>query len=333
MRYEMIIENGIVTFRECAGESKETKRMKGKSIIGFPLDYVLLDLETTGLDPLYDEIIEFAALRIRDGSVSNVFQTLIKPSNEIPDYITELTGITNEMVADSPSIEEVINDIYDFIGNDIVVAHNSHFDINFLYDNILQNINKHFSNNHINTVRIARKCLPEIPHHRLSDLVAHLNIKTENSHRALSDCYATYECVQKLYTIALTKFGSIDCFIDSFSKRYNNTTYNKKLSEVSTDKTIFDETHPLYGQVCVFTGKLERMNRLEAAQLVVNFGGIFEDSLTQRTNYLILSNSGYHDVISGKASSKYEKATKYKLKGQDIEIISEDIFYDLVLGE
>lgn len=80
---------------------------------------------------------------------------------------------------------------------------------------------------------------------------------------------------------------------------------------------------------CVFTGKLEKMIRKDAMQLVVNVGGILDNSVTKKTNYLILGNNDYCSSIKDGKSSKHKKAEKYKLEGQDIEIIDEDTFYNL----
>ena len=81
-----------------------TRTGKGKSLLQFPNNYVVFDLETTGLDSNYDEIIEIGALRVRNNKIVEQFTTLIKPEYPIDEFITELTGITNEMVNDSPNI-------------------------------------------------------------------------------------------------------------------------------------------------------------------------------------------------------------------------------------
>ena len=99
---------------------------------------------------------------------------------------------------------------------------------------------------------------------------------------------------------------------------------------MTTENTVFDETHPLYGKVCVFTGTLEKMIRKEAVQLVLDLGGICDNSVTKKTNYLILGNNDYCSSIKGGKSNKQKKAEELRLKGNDIEIIPEDVFYDMV---
>lgn len=95
-------------------------------------DYCVLDTETTGLSAYYDEVIEIGILRVRNGEITNRYEQLIKPENEIDGFITSLTGITNEMVADKPAIEDVKSDVLAFLGSDIIVGHNTSFDVRFL---------------------------------------------------------------------------------------------------------------------------------------------------------------------------------------------------------
>ena len=104
------------------------------------------------------------------------------------------------------------------------------------------------------------------------------------------------------------------------------------LSEIYT-RTEFDETHPLYGKLCVFTGTLEKMQRKDAMQIVVDLGGQVGNSVTKKTNFLILGNNDYCPLIKDGKSSKQKKAETLKLAGNDIEIISEDVFYDMISEE
>ena len=112
------------------------REQKGKSLIDIPNNYVVFDIETTGLDPEFDEIIEIGAVKIKDGIKIDTFNSLIKPEYEIDEFITELTGITNEMVENAPSIDEVLPKFMDFIKDYIIIGHNVNFDINFFYDNL-----------------------------------------------------------------------------------------------------------------------------------------------------------------------------------------------------
>ena len=92
-------------------------KTKGKSIILFPDDYVMIDTETTGLSVEWDSMIEISALKVHNGEIVDTFETLVSFDGCIPDFITELTGITNEMLANAPSSKEAVKSFLDFLGN------------------------------------------------------------------------------------------------------------------------------------------------------------------------------------------------------------------------
>ena len=175
-----------------------SKRNKGKVLRDWQNNYVVIDCETTGLNPEYDEIIEFAAAKIRNCEIVDTFTTLIKPKRKIDDFIEDLTGITNEMLLGAPTIKEVINDISSFIGNDIIVGHFVHFDINFLYDELLNNLSIMFDNDRMDTCFLARKIFPEFKNHKLSTLADNLNLQYKPSHRSMPDVLATYSLYEYL---------------------------------------------------------------------------------------------------------------------------------------
>ena len=129
--------------------------------------------------------------------------------------------------------------------------------------------------------------------------------------------------------IILETYGNYD----DFSALFKKNNYHERsidLSKLVASANQIDEDNPLYGQVCVFTGILQQYTRQEAAQIVVNIGGICANNVTKKTNYLILGNNDYCAAIKDGKSSKQKKAEAYKLNGQDIEIIPESVFYDMI---
>ena len=183
------------TGRMDSSTSDETKRpLKGDSILQPAKDYVVLDVETTGLDPRHDEIIEIAALRVRNHEAAERFTSLIKPQQRISERITELTGITNEMVQDAPAIAQVMPAFRSFIGDDLLVGHNVNFDINFLYDQSERCGLGAITNNFLDTLRLSRRLYPEEKHHRLEDLVQRFGVGDNVEHRAMSDVLQTKAC-------------------------------------------------------------------------------------------------------------------------------------------
>ncbi len=187
---------------------------KGKSLIAFPVDYVVFDIETTGFDSFYNEIIEISAIKIRNDKVVEEFSSLVRPQGKIGSFITNLTGITNEMVSEAPNIDIVIEKFLQFIENDILVGHNVNFDINFVYDNLCKLGYDGLVNDFIDNLRIARKLLPELRHHRLGDLADYYLIDTTGAHRGLKDSYMTYEIFLKFKDAVINQYGSFENFIN-----------------------------------------------------------------------------------------------------------------------
>lgn len=188
--------------------TKKKNPLLGESVIGFPADYTVLDLETTGLNPATDLIIEYAAVKVRNNQVVDTFQSLCDPGFPIPPQIEMITGITTEMVRFSPNPRKVLPDFLDFVGEDIIVGHNVLFDVRFIAAS-----NGEFKNTYIDTMKLFRKLHPNLSHHRLSDMVDFYNQQNENAHRALSDCFATYGCLEAMGNEVKRSFGSTDDFL------------------------------------------------------------------------------------------------------------------------
>lgn len=303
------------------------REFKGKSIIALPTDYVVIDIETTGLSPEFDDIIELAALRVRDDKIIDRFQSFVFPGRAVSDFISQLTGITNAMLSRAPALADVLPEYLSFIGDDVVVGHNvGGFDVNFIYDKAELVGADHFSNEHIDTLRIFRKLFPDKVQHRLEDMVAELSVDTAQFHRAEADCMSTYASYLKLKAIALQKYSSPECFSKAFVHQGTPIDLNNIVPQTDS----IDETHPLYGMNCAFTGTLEKMKRSDAMQLVVNFGGKPQSVLNKETNYLIVGNFDYNSKLKGEKSEKLVRAENMQLKGMDIHIIPENTFYDMI---
>lgn len=162
-----IDENGKPFVSTSDKMEKPSRPNKGRSLIAIPDTYTVIDIETTGLDSRFCEIIELSALRYSNGSLIDSFTTLVKPTEPIDDFITELTGITNDLVSDAPAISDAIKNFYNFVGSDILVGYNVHFDINFIYD-VLQNTHGlDFTNSFVDVMRFAKKLLPDLKNHKL----------------------------------------------------------------------------------------------------------------------------------------------------------------------
>lgn len=286
-------------------------------------DYCVLDTETTGLSSYYDEIIEIGIVKVRDDKIVEQYSQLIEPQYEIPWFITEITGITNEMVADMPSISEVKEQVLSFIGDDIILGHNTSFDIRFLEAGFETDL----PNKYMDTVQFSRKVFPELEHYSLSDMVEYLNL-SRNSHRSMADCIATKELYDAIKKTMVEKNLAIS---DLWKKsRGGHGGKGINIHEITPTNVNINEDSFFYGRHVVFTGKLEKMVRKDAMQMVVNLGGILDNSVTKQTNYLILGDNDYNAILHGEKSSKHKKAEELKVAGNDIEIIDELSFYDIL---
>lgn len=299
---------------------------KGRNVLACFDDYVVIDFETTGLDPKYDEIIEMAAIRVVCGKPCGRFVTFVKPSDGIPDFVTHLTGITDDMVADAPPISDVISEFVSFVGENPIVGHNVNFDINFLNFSLLSVGAAPVLNDFLDTMRLSRRLFPDFRHHRLRDLVKRFDISPAVSHRALVDATHTFGVYEFLKSYISDNQISVDSLIPRRKKRDRWLDAR----DIHSTTTHFDESNPFFGRVCAFTGALERMVRRDAMQIVVNFGGICANDVTRNTNYLILGNNDYCASLKGGKSSKQKKAEKLILDGFDLTILSENVFYDMI---
>lgn len=179
---------------------EEKKPAKGDSLLVIASDYVVLDLETTGLDPVWDDIIEIGIIQVADNEIASTFQSLVKPSCKISGFITQLTGITNGMLEDAPDIDTVLPAAREFIGSHMVVAHNANFDVNFLTNNCQRILGTPFTNNFLDTMRLSRRLFRQHRRHRLIDLVERFQLAEGVDHRALSDAHHTkacYDCMKQ----------------------------------------------------------------------------------------------------------------------------------------
>lgn len=297
---------------------------KGQSLLSCIDNYVVIDLETTGLDPQIDSIIELASIRVENNEVVDSFSSLINPGFEIDDFITELTGITNDMLTDAPRLEDVLPPFMDFVGSSIVVGHNVNFDINFLYDACDDHFHHGFPNDYIDTMRLSRRLYPDYRHHRLCDLLDRFSIIPDGQHRALADVLSTHQCYQYMKHYIAENNIHFDISYSFLS--------SQKISAktISTTRTDFNTESPLYGKSFVFTGVLARMTRKDAMQAVVDHGGKCFDGVSKKVNFLVLGNNDYCSTIRDGKSHKQKCAEKLKLEGNDIEIISENVFYDML---
>ena len=159
--------------------------------------YVVVDVETTGLNPIRNDIIEFGAVKVIDNEITEVFSELVKPKDTLRADITRLTGITEDMLAFAPSINRILPKFLEFIGDAVIIGHNIDFDTDFI-SIACQRFKLPFNNSVVDTLEMSNMAFPDLPNHKLSTLCQHCGIENKDAHRALSDCLAEKELFEIL---------------------------------------------------------------------------------------------------------------------------------------
>lgn len=162
---------------------------QGKLLNEYIEDYVVFDLETTGVSPYNDEVIEISAVKARKGKVVEEFSELVNPKRTIPFAASRVNNITDDMVLDAPFFDEVLGHFLEFVGEDVLVGHNiQSFDMKFIYRDCERYFHQLITNDYVDTLILAKRCFPEWRHRRLGDLADYYGISTQGAHRALADC-------------------------------------------------------------------------------------------------------------------------------------------------
>ena len=161
----------------------------GKKLNIYVPDYVVFDLETTGIHPSFDKVVEISAIKVVGGFVDSEFSTLVNPEMHIPYEATDVNNITDQMVKDAPTFDVALKDFLDFAGDYVLVGHNIQlFDLKFLYRDAKNYWGKTIGNDYVDTLPLSRKYLPDLDYHTLLDLADYYNITVKDAHRALGDC-------------------------------------------------------------------------------------------------------------------------------------------------
>lgn len=257
---------------------------KGKPVYGILSDYVVLDTETTGVNAREGSIIEIGIVKVEKYQVTGSYSSFISPGEALTPFITELTGITDEMLEDAPVIAQVLPDILDFIGSEPVIAHNAGFDIGFMTATCQKVVSKPFLNDYLDTVHMSRKLFPELPRHRLVDLVNRFGVSTEVFHRALSDAADTQKCYA--YMCDYMADSNID---PDFLNPGKPGTPKRRLKEPDKDSPAYDKNF-------VVSGKLSTIPVHAAVSLIKKLGGRMAEE--EKADYIVMGNMEYEMMRS-----------------------------------
>lgn len=199
--------------------------------------FVALDIETTGLNPGEDKIIEIGMAKISDGEIVDSYSTLVNPGIKISERITMITGITDDMVEGKPAITEIISDIVDFTKDMPILGHNVIFDYSFIKKAAV-NSGFDFKKSGIDTLKLSRRLLPEVPHKTLEYLCGYFGIDAGNSHRAYDDALSAMKLYEKLHQIKPDDTGFDELIELNYSakKDYPITAAQRKYLIALTEK-------------------------------------------------------------------------------------------------
>ena len=187
-------------FSKAAKYAKVNRIQKARQRVGQDKEeYVIIDIETTGLSHLSDEILEIGALRVSDGKPAEEFQALIQCEKQIPNFVEELTGITGEVIKqEGRSLRLVLQELLDFLADHLLVCHNAAFDYKFLQAACKKVDLPVPRNKCVDTLILARRKLKEIKDYKLQTIAEEFSVDITGTHRALKDCYITYGIYKKL---------------------------------------------------------------------------------------------------------------------------------------
>lgn len=188
--------------------------------------YVSIDLETTGLNPKRDRIIEIGAILVERGEIREEFSTFVNPGRKLEERITELTGIRDEDLAEAPELDEVFPKLLEFMGDFPLLGHSILFDYSFLKKAAVDR-KLTFERSAVDTLQIARKYLPDLPHRNLEYLCRYYEIP-HHAHRALEDAKATDRLFRKLAELFYEEENGEQALTESDGKTAKNTLFAPK---------------------------------------------------------------------------------------------------------
>ena len=220
--------------------------------------YIAIDLETTGLSAKLDKIIEIGAVKFTEGEETAVFSSYVNPGIRLPERIIELTGITDADVEDAPDMEDLLEELDAFLGEEILLGHNLLFDYSFLKRAFSYQKRK-FEKTGIDTLKIARACLPQTEHKGLGDLCALYNIPLR-AHRAVGDARAAGLLYQRL----MENVGEKKELEKYFEPKPLICQVRKDSPATAPQKGLLHKLHRQYGIVPEYD--VEKLTKSEASR-------------------------------------------------------------------
>ena len=264
----------------------------------YPEDYVVIDIETTGLNPVRDEIIEISALRFSDNVLVDRFSTLVKPSKPIPVEITQLTGINNIQLETAENIKTALLRLREFLGRTFVIGYCVNFDISFLHNKLRQYLKKGFFNWYVDIHDLAKANIEGLEHFRQVDVCNYLNIPTKGAHRAENDCIMCNAIYQKLK--------------EKLLEGYSEPEPRKKI-EVTEEGL---RRAPFLNKHFYFHGTMEISTKYDLGNSVIGLGAIeIDEEYRETTDFIVV---GFAEESALKAKALKLAAAKKQVLGKPV---------------
>lgn len=289
---------------------KRNRYIDGK-LLAYPDDYTVLDIETTGLSPQNDYITEISAIKYRNNRRVDEFSSLVKPDFSIPYYITRLTGIDDAMVADAPSIDEVILSFMDFLADDIIAGYNVGFDLSFIAENLAGYYAKRLANNYVDVMKLAQNELPFLGRYKQTAVAEYFNIATAGAHRALVDCNICNGCYQKLKELVVAD--------------YRLPPQQRELVLAHSSSSL----KPLADRNIVLLGSFDGLYLKNLQEILTELGASVAYHVTAVSDMVIVGTADA-SVCDG---ADLQRAVSMKNAGKNIYILKEDVFCQSVLAK
>lgn len=255
--------------------------------------FVVFDIETTGFSKLRDNIIEIGAVKVVKGKIVEEYNQLINPLVQLPQKIIELTNITDSMLIDKPTIDKVLPEFMEFVGDSTLVAHNAEFDIGFIRENCKRE-NLEFLNAYMDTLALCRAVFPDLKNHKLDTISKHLNVSLESHHRACDDAMATAHIFLKtLKEDCLNDLGDLLDLnhLKTTWPMYKNENYNSVI----------------YAKNLAGLKNLYKLISISSMKYYNNSPGIPESLLNEYREGLIIGSGNYQGELFQSIISGYPK--------------------------
>lgn len=308
------------------------------------INFIALDIETA--TSFRGSICELGLAFVEKGKIVKCQSWLIKPNDNLyDDFNIYIHGITPQMTESSPSFREVWSEINKLLENQIVISHNTSFDMYSLSDALKESGLALPNFDYCCSLRLSRKAFPGLITYSLPALCEYLKIEFNKHHRAEADAKACAEVFLRI--LSKYKIKNINELAQKlnfnkgrfdgnnhFPQRQKETSsYSNLLKNISVDSSKFDESNYFFGKEVCFTGSFNFGVRKNLLQAIADIGGYPSNSVTKTTNVLVIGQQDYRVVGADGMSSKQKKAIRLIEKGQDIEIMSEAEFLSNFGGE